>query len=212
MKIPRTLSSSVPCNTTASVSDATVLTLVQNHLSLVEAIVATLLQKYCLYSDPDRENIQADAFQSGVFGLYRAAEKFDPSLGKFSSYAWLWIEKYVRKELNDVCASRYRTTSLDAPIGDEEDGGCLIDTLPDADAPTPYDRMERRELHERLSRALSKLSERDRFIVESHYGFRDDKSRPFREIGEELNVTAQCVQSRLKKTLAHLHHEFRPVA
>lgn len=42
-----------------------------------------------------------DLVQSGMLGIIRAAEKFDNSLGyKFTTYAYKWIDKAIRKAIN----------------------------------------------------------------------------------------------------------------
>jgi RNA polymerase sigma factor (sigma-70 family) len=46
-----------------------------------------------------------DLFQEGIFGLWRAIEKFDPQRNiKFSSYAAPWIRTYMRRYVNRVIA------------------------------------------------------------------------------------------------------------
>ncbi len=182
--------------------------LVRDNQRLVDCVVACLLKKYNLLNDPDVKTIRADATQSGFIGLCRAAEKFDPSRGKFFSYAWPWIAKYVREEMNDILDRRRTTVSLDAPFdADEEDGGCLRDILPDHGAAMAYEAMEHREERECIARALANLPPREKLIVERHFGLRDDDERPFHQIGRELNVSAQRVQFLLKKTLATLRRE-----
>ena len=43
----------------------------------------------------------SDYWQIGVLGLYRAAVKFRKKKGKFSSYAYLWIRKYITRAFQD---------------------------------------------------------------------------------------------------------------
>ena len=183
------------------------------YLPLVEAIVMNNLKKYNLVIDSHSGDFKDDLVHLGFIGLHCAVRKYDPSRGKFSSYAWPWIEKYVRKELSDMVRRRMKTASLNAPVRqDEEDGESLLDTLPDTGATPVADIVGRRELRERLRAALRKLPARERFVVDCHFGLRDNTPRPFREIGEELGVTPQRVHVILQKSLKTLHRELRHVA
>jgi len=42
-----------------------------------------------------------DLVQEGNLGLLKAAEKFDPSRGRFSTYATRWIEQAIQRALNE---------------------------------------------------------------------------------------------------------------
>ena len=187
--------------------------LVQDHLSLVEAISVKYLKKYNLLIDSNVEQFKSDVIHAGIIGLHRATEKYNPSRGKFSSYAWPWIAKYVRQALADIFEHRRKTSSLDVPARrDEEDGESLLDTLPDAGATPVPEIVARHERHERLWEVLAKLPARERLIIERRFGLLDDDPRPFREIGQELDVAPQRVHFLLQKTLQTLRHELRPVA
>ena len=214
MMKPTTTPSTDSSNTTAVADvEKTVRGLVNDNIPLVKAVVTYYLKKYNLLFDCDKEDFKKDLIHLGIIGLHRAAAKYDPSRGPFSSYAWPWIAKFVRQELADTYAHRRSTISLNAPLRqDEEDGASLLDTLSDDRAVPIPDALARREVHERLRAAVANLPARERLIIERHFGLRDDDPRPFREIGEELEVSPQRVQFLLKKTLQTLRHELRPVA
>lgn len=53
-----------------------------------------------------------DAFQDGVFGLMRAAQKFDPDRGfQFSTYAVTWIRQAVQKGRGVAEGANYRSAA-----------------------------------------------------------------------------------------------------
>jgi RNA polymerase sigma factor (sigma-70 family) len=77
-----------------------------------------------------------DAYQDGMFGLMRAAQKFDPAKGfTFATYAVFWIRQAVGRGAETFEGINYRRTrpskggtgvyvppvSLDAPMGDADE-------------------------------------------------------------------------------------------
>jgi RNA polymerase primary sigma factor len=95
------------------------------------------------------------------------------------------------EELDDESARLYRLTtptSLDRPVGDD-DGSELVDLLA-ADVPTPEQVLLEREDEETLNDLLDVLDTRARYAVEQRFGLTDGRKRSYREVGEELGVTA----------------------
>ena len=72
--------------------------LVSHNLRLIPAVVTRCMQaKKSLHFGDDSTS---DFLQSGVFGLRKAAERFDPTRGyEFSTYAWMWIYQSIQREL-----------------------------------------------------------------------------------------------------------------
>ena len=197
--IPSTLSPA------AMQSAQTISQLVENNLKLVSFIVRRILAQYGLYSDDTAKNIEADLNQEGVRGLFRAAQKFDPALGKFSSYACVWIRKYVQKAVEDICNYRRRTVSIDTPVGnDEEADASLGDFLPDENSPKVFDTVAQLDDKAYISDLLRKLPERERRIVELRFGLLDATEHPLREIGAEMGISVQRVHILLNRTLGRL--------
>lgn len=183
----------------------TVSELVVNNRGLVHFFVKRLLSQYDLYKDDVDKDIETDLFQEGVRGLIRAAQKFDPTLGKFSTYAGVWIRKYVQKALKDICERRRRIVSLDALVGnDNEDGESRGDLLPNEAAPRVFDTVAERDDRAYVSGLLCKLPARERRIVELYFGLLDATEHPLREIGAEMGISVQRVHVLLNRTLGRL--------
>jgi RNA polymerase primary sigma factor len=107
------------------------------------------------------------------------------------------------EELDDENARLYRLTtptSLDRPVGDD-DGSELVDLLA-ADVPTPeqvlIDREEEQDLHD----LLGVLDSRARYAVEQRFGLTDGRKRSYREVGEELGVTAEAARRLVKRAVS----------
>jgi RNA polymerase sigma factor (sigma-70 family) len=84
-----------------------------------------------------------EAFQDGLIGLLRAAEKFEPERGfKFSTYAIFWIRQAIDRGRSERLGANYRrsirtNSTYEAPLSSDElrttDGATLDMLLVDGD-------------------------------------------------------------------------------
>jgi RNA polymerase primary sigma factor len=112
------------------------------------------------------------------------------------------------EELDDESARLYRLTtptSLDRPVGDD-DGSELVDLLA-ADVPTPEQVLLEREDEETLNDLLNVLDTRARYAVEQRFGLTDGRKRSYREVGEELGVTAEAARRLVKRAVDAVREE-----
>jgi len=93
-------------------------------------------------------------------------------------------------------------TSLDRPLGEEEDAA-FGDLLP-SDAPAPEDVVHISLREEMLRRALHELPDRERTVVELRYGIDGGEPTPLREIGRQLGITPERVRQIESKALGRL--------
>jgi RNA polymerase primary sigma factor len=112
------------------------------------------------------------------------------------------------EELDDENARLYRLTtptSLDRPVGDD-DGSELVDLLA-ADVPTPEMVLVDREEEQALHDLLGVLDTRARYAVEQRFGLTDGRKRSYREVGEELGVTAEAARRLVKRAVDAVREE-----
>jgi RNA polymerase primary sigma factor len=112
------------------------------------------------------------------------------------------------EELDDENARLYRLTtptSLDRPVGDD-DGSELVDLLA-ADVPTPEMVLVDREEEQGLYDLLGVLDTRARYAVEQRFGLTDGRKRSYREVGEELGVTAEAARRLVKRAVDAVREE-----
>ena len=105
-------------------------------------------------------------------------------------------------ELDEEHARLHRLatpTSLDRTVGDE-DGSELVDLLAD-DAPGPEDHAIADEEDRMVTSLLDVLDGRARFAVEQRFGLHDGRKRSYREVGEELGVTAEAARRMVKRAM-----------
>ncbi len=106
-------------------------------------------------------------------------------------------------ELDDEHARLHRLTtptSLDRTIGDD-DSNELIDLLPDS-KPGPEAEVIARVEEEMVSDLLSVLEPRAKYAVEQRFGLQDGRKRSYREVGEELGVTAEAARRLVKRAVS----------
>jgi RNA polymerase primary sigma factor len=98
-----------------------------------------------------------------------------------------------------------RATSLDAPLGDEDDA--VVGDLVAGDGPLPEEIVEESLRSESLAAALEALPERHRDVIVLRYGL-DGDPRTLEEIGRELGITRERVRQievEALNRLARLH-------
>jgi RNA polymerase primary sigma factor len=111
-------------------------------------------------------------------------------------------------ELDDENARLYRLTtptSLDRTVGDD-DGSELIDLIAD-DKPGPESAMLQAEEEALVGDLLAVLDDRARLAVEQRFGLNDGRKRSYREVGEELGVTAEAARRLVKRAVHAVREE-----
>ena len=106
-------------------------------------------------------------------------------------------------ELDDEHARLHRLTtptSLDRTIGDD-DSNELVDLLPDATPGPEFEVMAKAE-ETMVTGLLEVLDPRAKYAVEQRFGLNDGRKRSYREVGEELGVTAEAARRLVKRAVS----------
>jgi RNA polymerase primary sigma factor len=111
-------------------------------------------------------------------------------------------------ELDDEHARLHRLTtptSLDRTIGDD-DSNELVDLLPDAN-PGPEAEVVGKLAENLITELLDLLDPRARYAVEQRFGLQDGRKRSYREVGEELGVTAEAARRLVKRAVSSVREQ-----
>ena len=106
-------------------------------------------------------------------------------------------------ELDDENARLHRLstpTSLDRTVGDD-DSNELVDLLADEANPSPETMLIDSEHSDWLHGLLDVLDPRARSAVEQRFGMVDGTRRSYREVGEDLGITAEAARRLVKRAV-----------
>lgn len=96
--------------------------------------------------------------------------------------------------------------SLEAPIGNEEDGK-FGDFVEDKSQLSPMEQILKGDLREQIDEVLEQLNDRERAVISMRFGLLEDESdRTLEEIGKALNVTRERVRQIESSAIKKLKH------
>jgi RNA polymerase primary sigma factor len=131
----------------------------------------------------------------------------EPTLEEIAEEANLPVQ-----QAKEVRAAARASTSLDQPVGEEEDA--TFGDFVAGDSPLPEDEVEITLRSQALAAALGVLTERDRAVLVLRYGLDDAEPKTLEEIGKRLGLTRERVRQIELESLKHLArlHEMEAVA
>ncbi len=111
----------------------------------------------------------------------------EPSLEEIAEEASLPIQ-----QAREVRAAARAATSLDQPVGDQEEA--VLGDFVAGDGPLPEEEVEISLRTQALQQALATLSERERQVLALRYGLDEQEPRTLEEIGRRLGLTRERVR------------------
>jgi RNA polymerase primary sigma factor len=131
----------------------------------------------------------------------------EPTLDEIAVEANLPVQ-----QAKEVRAAARASTSLDQPVGEEDDA--VFGDFVAGDSPLPEEEVEVALRSQALAAALAALPERDRSVVILRYGLDDAEPKTLEEIGRRLGLTRERVRQIELESLKHLArlHEMEAVA
>src|SRR5215208_3044382 len=125
----------------------------------------------------------------------------EPTLEEVAEEASLPIE-----QAKEVKAAAHASTSLDQPVGDQEDA--VFGDFVAGEDPTPDEQVEVLLRSQALARALAALGDRERQVLILRYGLDNAEPRTLEDIGRRLDLTRERVrqiESQALKRLSRLN-------
>ena len=106
------------------------------------------------------------------------------------------------RELEETRDAARTVTSLDRPVGEDED--TALGDLFASDAPEPSEEAEIALREEAVREALENLSDQERRVIQLRYGINGDNPTPLREAGRQLGLSPERVRRIEHKALERL--------
>jgi RNA polymerase primary sigma factor len=194
-----------------------------NEKSLHELVVRN--QKYVIKMAKNylnKSNLTlGELINEGCLGLMKAINKYDVNSDlRLLTYGTFWIKESITKSLHDnsrfvrLPISKIKKLSKESKNGNITEP-ILINSIEDYSEgsldfweETPdYDLNDSEVKKKIMDASFAVLDNRERYIIESSFGFKNDKKNTLGEIGEVLNLSKQRVRSIKIKALRKLRSE-----
>lgn len=151
-----------------------------------------------------------DLISIGTIGLIKAVNTFDHTKKiKLATYASRCIENEILMQLRRTSRMRYEV-SLDEPLKIDYDGNeLLLSDVMGTDEDTIYQHIEKDIDYSLLQMAMSKLSQRERTIVELRFGLKGREEQTQKEVADLLGISQSYISRLEKKIISRLQREFQ---
>ena len=152
-----------------------------------------------------------DLISIGTPGLIKAVGTFRADRNiKLATYASRCIENEILMHLRKI--SGRQEVSIDEPLNTDWDGNeLLLSDILGNDEPPIGQELEEDEERRALYRAVSRLGERERLIIELRFGLGGRREETQKEVADRLGISQSYISRLEKKILAKLRAELESV-
>lgn len=154
-----------------------------------------------------------DLVSIGSIGLIKAIKTFKSDKNiKLATYASRCIENEILMYLRKSNIQR-NEISLDEPLNVDWDGNeLLLSDILGTDSDCVYKDLETDIEKELLTSALSKLTDREKLIMEMRFGLNDKKEMTQKEVADALGISQSYISRLEKKIIQRLKREIERIS
>lgn len=120
----------------------------------------------------------------------------EPTAQQIADRCGIEVEKVLRLQ-----QLQPETCSLDAPIGEEDTVGVLVEDLRN---PQPQEMLVRQALTQTMEKLLSMLPQREKQVLRLHFGMEDGKCYSLAQISAQLGVSKERARQIEKQAMERL--------
>ena len=149
-----------------------------------------------------------DLISIGTIGLIKAVGTYKPAKNiKLATYASRCIENEILMYLRKT-SSQKTELSFDEPLNTDWDGNeLLLSDVLGTDNDLVMRPIEADVDRQLLLQALSRLSERERYIITLRFGLEGKRERTQKEVADELGISQSYISRLEKRIIARLKKE-----
>ncbi len=154
-----------------------------------------------------------DLVSIGTIGLIKAVNTFCPGKNiKLATYASRCIENEILMYLRKT-GSRKAEISFDEPLNTDWDGNELLlsDVLAGEADSVNYD-IEYEDEKKLLLSVVSRLSERERLIINMRFGIDGEEEHTQKEVADKLGISQSYISRLEKRIILHIKKEMEKVS
>jgi RNA polymerase primary sigma factor len=111
------------------------------------------------------------------------------------------------RRVRDYVQAAKAPVALDAPLSADDDSNQVSETVADANAAAPFERLVKATDRELLRRVLTSLDDRERTILTLRFGLKDGTPRTLEFIGKRFGVTRERIRQIENETLRKLRRK-----
>ncbi|MFY0545577.1 RNA polymerase sporulation sigma factor SigE [Brevibacillus sp. H7] len=150
-----------------------------------------------------------DLISIGTIGLIKAVNTFDPEKNiKLATYASRCIENEILMYLRRNNKIRSEV-SFDEPLNIDWDGNeLLLSDVLGTENDTIYKNIEDQVDRKLLKKALDKLTERERIIMELRFGLAGGEEKTQKDVADLLGISQSYISRLEKRIIKRLRKEF----
>jgi RNA polymerase primary sigma factor len=104
-------------------------------------------------------------------------------------------------------AASVRPTSLDAPLGDDQEGDRIADVVKDENTCTPYEHLEEKTKTHMVHQLLDNLDPREAQILRHRFGLNGSGEQTLDEIGRDFGLTRERIRQIQEIALKKLRRQ-----
>lgn len=114
----------------------------------------------------------------------------------------------TEQEVKDLLDMDLSALSLDAPVGDDDDG-TIGDFIEDTRFESPVAAAAKKDLKDQLYKVMDSLEEREKEVLIKRYGLENDNPMTLEEVGKSMNLSRERIRQIEEKALRKMRNPIR---